>query len=323
MRAAASAVGVAALATADEPGLPGLVGLGLLAAALFSTTFVVNRAISLAGGPWVWTAALRYLDMAVLLVGWTLLRRGSRGLGAVLRLFGRRFGRFLLAGGVGFGLFYLGICYAATHAPGWVVAATWQATILATPLVLRGFGARVPLRGVAFAGLILLGIVLLNARQFATAGMGALLAALPVLGAAFAYPFGNQLLNREAHGSHDPDGVLRDPAACVLLMTMGSLPVFAVALAAVRPAWPSMAQVASTGWVALVAGCLATTLFLRARNRSTDPFRIAAVDATQAGEVAFALAGEVALLGAALPGAAGWLGLGAVTAGLAGFILRR
>jgi hypothetical protein len=66
----------------------------------------------------------------VLLVGWTLLRRGPRGLGAVLRLFCRRLGRFLLASGVGFGLFYLGPCYAATHAPGWVVAATWQATIL-------------------------------------------------------------------------------------------------------------------------------------------------------------------------------------------------
>jgi hypothetical protein len=79
---------------------------------------------------------------------------------------------------------------------------------------------------------------------------------------------------------------------------------------------------ARDGW-ALVAGCLATTLFLRARNRSTDPFRIAVVDATQAGDLAFALAGEIVLLGAALPGAAGWLGLGAVTAGLAGFIVRR
>src|SRR5579875_3968867 len=104
-------------------------------------------------------------------------------------------------------------------------------------------------------------------------------------------------------------------------MTLGSLPVFALVLVAVRPSAPSAAQFVSTALVALLAGCCATTLFLRARNASSDPYRIAAVDATQAGEVGFALLGEVALLGAALPDAAGWAGLAAVTAGLVGFVL--
>jgi hypothetical protein len=34
--------------------------LGLVSALFFSTTFVVNRAIGLAGGHWIWTAVLRY-----------------------------------------------------------------------------------------------------------------------------------------------------------------------------------------------------------------------------------------------------------------------
>ena len=34
--------------------------LGLLSSLFFSTTFVINRAIGLAGGHWVWTAVLRY-----------------------------------------------------------------------------------------------------------------------------------------------------------------------------------------------------------------------------------------------------------------------
>ena len=71
-----------------------------------------------------------------------------------------------------------------------------------------------------------------------------------------------------------------------------------------------------------MAGTLATPLSLYARNLSSDPLRIAAVDATQAGEVAFALCGEAVFLGAALPDLVGWLGLLAVTGGLAGFLLQ-
>ena len=154
-------------ATRTTPGLPGLVGVGLLAAALFSSTFILNRAISLAGGPWVWNAVLRYVDMAVLIAGWILLRGGLPRLIAVLGVFRRRLGLWLLAGGVGFGVFYLCICYAADHAPGWIVAATWQCTIVATPLVLRCFGSRVPMRGVLFGFVILAGIAVLNAGAMA------------------------------------------------------------------------------------------------------------------------------------------------------------
>lgn len=312
-----------AVAVEGEPGLPGLVGLGLLAAALFSSTFVLNRAMSLAGGAWAWNAALRYIDMAVLMAGWVAFRGGASALGRAWRLFRRRLGFWLAAGGIGFGVFYTGICYAADHAPGWMVAATWQLTILATPLVLRGFGQRVPMRGVLFAVLIVLGIAVLNARAL-TGGVPlrqALAACLPVLVAAFAYPLGNQMLNRARHGGLDPERVLRDPAAAVLLMTLGALPVFGLVLLAVRPGPPSPGQLVSTGLVAVLAGCCATTLFLRARNSSADPYRIAAVDATQAGEVGFALLGEVVLLGGTLPDAAGWAGLAAVTAGLVGFVL--
>lgn len=312
-----------ALVVEREPRLPGLIGLGLLAAALFSSTFVLNRAMSLAGGPWAWNAALRYVDMAVLMSAWVAFRGGMHALGRVGRLFRRRLGFWLAAGGIGFGVFYSAICFAADHAPGWLVAATWQLTILATPLVLRAFGQRVPLRGVLFAVLIVLGIAVLDLRGLA-AGMPLqeeLEACVPVLIAAFAYPIGNQMLNRARFGRLDPDGVLRDPAASVLLMTLGALPVFAAVLLAVRPGPPSAGQFASTALVALLAGCCATTLFIRARNASADPYRIAAVDATQAGEVGFALLGEVTLLGAALPDAAGWSGLAAMTIGLVGFVL--
>lgn len=309
---------------APPPGLPRLMALGLIASALFSVTFILNRAISLAHGPWVWSAVLRYLDTAVLLGGWLLVRRGPRYLGQVLGVFRARLPFWLLAGTVGCGVFYAGCCYAADHAPGWIVAATWQSTILASPLVLRAFGARVPLRGVAFMGLIFAGIVGLNARRLA-GGVPAeqiLTGVVPILLAAVAYPTGNQLLHRARHADARSSATLADPIAAVLLMTLGSLPAFAALVLAVRPPPPGAEQVVATAIVALFAGCLATTLFLYTRNLSRDPWRIAAVDATQAGEVGFALLGEVVLLGAPLPDLASWAGLLAVVGGLVGFTLR-
>ena len=40
---------------------------GLAAGLFFSTTFVLNRAMSLEGGHWYWTASLRYFYMVGLL----------------------------------------------------------------------------------------------------------------------------------------------------------------------------------------------------------------------------------------------------------------
>lgn len=317
------AVGLRPMAATGEPGLPKLIGLGLVAAAFFSTTFVVNRWMSLAEGPWVWSAVLRYLEMALLFALWIALRRGPRRLAVIWRFAMSRPGYWLLAGGVGFGVFYAGICFGADHVPGWIVAATFQATILAAPLVMFALGARVPLRGVAFVVLIFAGIVVLNAHQFAlgVAWHQVAAGALPVLIAAIAYPFGNQLLNRARH-SADPDGILADPAAAVLVMTLGALPVLAVLVAVTMPPPPAPGQVAGTFVIALFAGGVATSIFLYARNLSSDPYRIAAVDATQAGEVGFAMIGEIAFLGAPLPDLTGWIGLAAITAGLVGFTLR-
>lgn len=307
------------------PSTARLLGLGLLAAALFSVTFVLNRAMSVQGGHWAWSAALRYVDMAVLLAAWVAVRRGPDHLAAVVRLFVRNLPFWLRTGGIGFGLFYAGCCFAADHAPGWVVAATWQSTILVSPLVLRAFGLAVPLRGLAFLGLTFAGIAAVNAQRLAE-GVSAdqiLFGVLPVLVAATAYPIGNQLLNRARHRKGEQAAMLADPAVAVLLPTLGALPFFAALLLVTAPPPPSAGQVATTAIVALLAGCFATALFLHARNLSNDPYRIAAVDATQAGEVGFALIGEMLLLGAPPPGLWGWLGLAATTAGLIGFTFGR
>ncbi|MFO1038933.1 MAG: multidrug resistance efflux transporter family protein [Geminicoccaceae bacterium] len=300
-----------------------LVLMGLAAAALFSATWIVNRFLALEGGHWLWTAVIRYYYVLVLTAGVLLVWRGPAHLARTLRLFLARPLWWLAAGTMGAGVFYAGICFSAAHAPGWVTAVAWQATIVATPLVLRCFGLKVPLHGVLFGLLIVAGIGLVNfylLRQ----GLpleAVLLGALPVLVSAFAYPVGNQMLNQARHAPH-ATGLVADPFSGLFLLALGSLPFWAVLLLVLTPPPPTGGQFVGTFVVALLSGFLATGLFLHARNGSSDPYRIAAVDATQGGEVPCTLLAEVILLGAPLPGLAGWLGMACVLIGLVGFVLR-
>jgi len=304
-----------------------LIFTGILAGLFFSATFVLNRAMSLSGGHWVWSASLRYGHMLLMLALALALTGQREVLARTLRLFGRHWALFTIAGSIGFGLFYGLICFSASFAPGWVVATTWQSTILASPLVLLAFGRRVPWRGIAFTALVFAGIALVMVEQ---AGAGALrdvlLGAAPVLVAAVAYPFGNQLLWEARRGAvgwipHVDDPLVDHDLARVLLLTLGSLPFWAVLVLVVRPPPPSPAQLGQTAVVALLSGVVATSLFLRARHRARNAYELAAVDATQASEVIFAVAGELALLNGAAPGLRGSAGIALAVGGLALYVL--
>ncbi len=314
-----------------------LLGIGILAALFFSSTFVLNRAMALAGGDWVWSAALRYGWMLLLLVvGFVVTGRASL-LGQVWRAFWQHWLFWLAAGTIGFGVFYAGVTYAASFAPGWVVATTWQTTILATPLVLAYFGRRVPVRGVLFIVLIFVGIVLVNLEHAAlTSWREVLQGALPVLIAAVAYPLGLQMVweAREAGrtiAAGNParrlripaiaDPILDQPFARVMLLVLGSLPFWIVLIAVTQPPPPSSGQVINTLLVALLSGIVATSLFLQARHLAKSSYELAAVDSTQSTEVIWSLLGEVLLLGGALPGMLGWAGVALTLIGLALFLL--
>lgn len=299
-----------------------LVTLGLVAALFFSSTFVLNRAMSLEGVHWVWTASLRYGWMLLILCLWILVKSGPKALAAVFRVFREHWVFWLVAGTIGFGFFYAPICFSAAYAPGWVIASTWQATILATPLVLLGFGRRVPVRGILLTLLIFAGILLVNLAQAGTVSTRqVLLGVLPVLAAAFAYPTGNQMVGEAKAGTHRSiphitDPIMENAPARVLLITLGSVPFWLLLIVAVRPPAPSGGQVLNTFLVALSAGVIATSVFFHARHSATRAYQIAAVDATQAGETVFSLIGEVLLLSGALPDAMGSAGLGLTVLGI-------
>ncbi|MBU5635614.1 multidrug resistance efflux transporter family protein [Geomonas sp. Red69] len=301
-----------------------LILIGICSALFFSSTFVLNRAMSLQGGHWIWTASLRYFYMFFMLSLWLVLAGKSRLLKGIFSAFRSNWCFWTMAGSIGFGVFYALLTFSSSFAPGWVVATTWQATILATPLVLLLFGKRVPMRGIVFTALIFIGIVLVTCEQASAASIReTLLGVLPVLVAAFAYPLGNQLIWEARHGKiakfpESSAAVLDDSVARVLIMVLGSIPFWIVLTLFVQPPPPSGGQLINTAVVAVLSGVIATTLFYKARHLAKTPFELSAVDATQSTEVIFSLLGEILFLGGAWPGAAGMVG---ITLSLVGLVL--
>jgi len=177
-----------------------------------------------------------------------------------------------------------------------------------------------------FTGVIFIGVLFVNVEHAAlTSIREVLLSALPVLGAAFAYPIGNQLVWESRKGnhprlSHITHPILDNAFARVLLLTLGSLPFWAGLLLVISPPAPSVDQFISTALVALLSGVIATTLFLYARHLAHKPYEVSAVDATQSLEVVFSLMGEIIFLGAALPGTIGIAGIILTVLGLVAYI---
>jgi drug/metabolite transporter (DMT)-like permease len=302
-----------------------LILIGLLAGFFFSATFVLNRIMSLSGGHWVWSASLRYAYMILLLTAWLLVFRGSAALARTLGLFFKHLVFWVATGSIGYGAFYALICFSADYAPGWIVATTWQFTIIATLVVLTAFGRRFARRIWLFSTIVFAGVFLVNISQAGSIDPTELVkGALPVLAAAFCYPIGNQLV-WEAKVGHDrlPDisaPEMEHPFAKVLLMSLGSVPFWCLVIAVAAPPPPAGRQMVNTALVALFSGVIATSLFLFARNESKTGSQLAAVDATQSSEVIFALVGEMLIIGAAPPNALGLLGIVVTGVGLALFV---
>jgi drug/metabolite transporter (DMT)-like permease len=282
--------------------------------------------MSLAGGHWAWTSSLRFGYMLIFLAILLLITQGKNALTQIKEVFLQHWIFWVIAGSIGFGIFYSLITFSATYAAGWVVATTWQTTILATPIVLILFGRNVPAKGIILTLLIFAGIVLVNIEQAsATSFQTVIISATPVLVAAFAYPIGNQLVWEARLGEnkklpHMQHPILENGFARVLLLTIGSIPFWIILLLVTNPPPPTSGQLISTALVALLSGVIATTLFLYARHLCKQPYEIAAVDATQSMEMIFSLAGEILLLNGALPGGLGIAGIVLTVVGLVTYI---
>ncbi len=302
-----------------------LIFMGLLSGLFFSSSFILNRMMSLDGGHWVWSAGLRYAFMILLLALLISLFKGLGTLKGLFPVFFRNWKFWTLSGSIGFGGFYSLLCFAADYSPGWVIAATWQLTIIATLFVLMGFGRSFPKKIWVFSLIVFAGVLMINLNHARMTSVKELLmGAIPVLLAAFCYPIGNQLVWEATHKNSSlpriDDPLVANPFHKVFLMSLGSVPFWILLIALVGPGPPSEGQMIHTFLVAVFSGVLATSLFLSARNKSTSPSELAAVDATQSSEVIFALIGEIIILNSPFPDLVSITGMVLVFFGLALFI---
>lgn len=289
---------------------------GVISSLFFAFTFIFNRSMEIGGGDWMWSASLQFWFMAPMLLVLVALRGQLRQSLAHLR---QNIRPYLLWSTLGFGLFYALVTLASAYGPGWLVAGTWQITIIAGSLLVPWLGAsgepkhKIPWFGLRWSLLILLGIALMLWQQAEHISLFQALAGLiPVVIAAFLYPLGNRKMMNICH--HNVDTLQR-----VLNMTLASLPFWLVIslVAWSRVGLPSAPQVEQSVLVALFSGVIGTLLFFAATNRvRNDPSQLAAVEATQSGEVLFTLLGEMFFLGAALPSPVSLLGITLVILGM-------
>lgn len=273
----------------------------------------------------MWSACLRYAYIILFLIVLLSLFQGIKAPWRIFRLFFKHWKFWVITGSVGFGMFYSLLCFSADHAPGWVLATTWQLTIIATLVVLICFGRSFPKKIWFFSFIVFLGVIMVNLSHIEMSTMRDLLmGGLPVLIAAFCYPTGNQLVWEAKNGNrflpNIENPLLENPFNKVLLLSLGSVPFWFLLVVINRPPLPSRGQLINTALVALFSGILATSLFLFARNKSTKASELAAVDATQSSEVVFAMIGEVLILNAPLPDSFALAGIFLVFTGLALFI---
>lgn len=297
--------------------------LGLFAAFFFATTFVLNRAMEVSGGSWIWSASLRFIFMIPFLLVLVISRGNLKVLFQVMR---ERPGAWMIWSTVGFGLFYAPLCFATVYSPGWLVAGTWQFTIIAgsllTPLFIQivqtSHGpikqrGQIPKKGLLFSLVILVGIGLMQVEQAGNLTAKELwLGIIPVVIASFAYPLGNRKMMEVV------DGRL-DVFQRVLGMTLASMPLWIIlsVYGYFAVGMPSTSQTIQTLIVALSSGVIATALFFKATDMVKDDMqKLASVEATQSMEVLFALFGEVIFLSIVFPSVISWVGMLLVILGM-------
>lgn len=293
------------------------IALSLLSALFFTATYVFNRAAAVEGGHWAWTASLRYLFVLPLLLP---LMAWQGGIAPVARAIRAAPGAWLLWSGIGFVLFYVLLSYAAASGPSWLVAASFQTTVVAgmlcAPLLYDDARARIPGAALGVGVLIIAGVLLMQfGHARGTLDATGWIALLCVVASAFAYPLGNRglLLHLERRG------VELNATQRVFGLALASQPAW---LALAAWAWlhagpPSASQLWLALGVAVSAGVIATILFFQATGMVRDnATALGAAEAMQAAEVLFATLLGVAFLGEAWPRGQALAGAALVVAGI-------
>jgi drug/metabolite transporter (DMT)-like permease len=276
----------------------------------FAFTFVLNRSMHLSGGSWIWSASLRYLFTVPILA---LIVGRRHGFHKIHQAIQKCSADWLLWSTVGFGFFYAPLSFAGDYGESWMIAATWQLTIVMGVLLSPVFHKRIPVKNLGAAGIILIGVFLLQIPNLIHLdARAALLTLFPILIAAVSYPLGNRKMMQ----------ICGDELSTIERtygMTLCSLPFWCLlsVFGLVRAGVPSAGQTLQSFGVALFSGVIATLLFFKATDLvKSNHKQIAVVESTQSGEVLFTLLGGVVFLGDTPPDWLGAAGIFLITFGM-------
>ncbi|PHF04580.1 hypothetical protein COF81_00630 [Bacillus pseudomycoides] len=297
--------------------------LGILSSAFFSATFIINRAMNVSGTSWAWTASFRFLFALPILFLIVLFRKNFWPLWSEMRKHPFAWLGWGSLAGIGF---YSLLSFAAVFSPAWLVAGTWQVTILAglllSPLFFitietktgtKRVRGKIPLRSLYVSLFILIGVICMQATEAGHITATQFISGfLPVVLAAFLYPFGNRKMMEVVGGR-------LDTFQRVLGMAIGSLPI-AIILAIYgfgATGIPTSGQMLQGFLLALCSGVIATMTFFFATDLAKDNLSLlGAVEATQAGTMVFTVLGEILFLNGSFPIGLSLIGMIIIIAGM-------
>ncbi|MBU3155663.1 multidrug resistance efflux transporter family protein [Clostridium estertheticum] len=303
--------------------MPKALILGIAASFFFAFTFILNQQMNISGGSWLWSSSLRFIFMFPILLVIMIIKNQLFG---VLNDIIKKPIQWIIWSTVGFGLFYAPLTFASAYGSSWLVAGTWQITIVAgallTPLFFKNVETedgifkirnKIPKKSLLMSSVILLGIFLIQFQQAKDiSALKAFIGILPVILAAFSYPLGNRKMIEVCNNRFST-------FQRVFGMTLCSMPFWIIIslFSLLTVGLPSEGQVVQSLLVAIFSGIIATILFFKATDLvSSDVRMLAVVESTQSGEVIFTLLGGVFIFHDKIPTLIGLIGIMLVVIGM-------
>lgn len=297
--------------------------LGICSSFFFAFTFILNQQMHLSGGSWYWSSSLRYIFMLPMLL---IIMISKRQLKEVIIDIRKKPLSWLLWSTIGFGFFYAPLSFASSYGASWLVAGTWQLTIVAgglmSPLFFKIIKTekgivkirnKIPKKSLLISLLILVGIALMYIEEATDISLlNTMLVIIPVIIAAFSYPLGNRKMMEICDSNINT--IQR-----VFGMTLCSMPFWIIIslLGISNSGLPGKSQLIQSFIVAVFSGIVATILFFKATDIVKDnSHNIAIIESTQAGEVVFTLLGGILIFHDTVPTTLSLIGLIIVVLGM-------
>lgn len=297
--------------------------IGLISSLFFSSTFLVTKLMGVDGTSWAWTAALRFILALPFLFFIVLIKSNFKSLFSSMK---EHFLSWLLWGNLAGVGFYFFLSFASIFAPAWLVAASWQLTIVAglllSPLFYtiantkngkKKIRGKIPVNRLLVSLFILLGVALMQINAAGNISIkNLLLGFIPVAIATVLYPLGNRKLMNICEGKVDSFqrsfGVsLVSMPLCIILSFYGYT----------QSGIPTSSQFVQAIILAVSSGVIATITFFYATDKAKHNLSLlAAVESTQSAIIIFTIIGSMILLHSSFPRGLSLIGVIIITIGI-------